>query len=110
MTTRLRQNNALQKEAEAVLAAIDAEQPPATAMTSGEIDELTGFLHNLVKDDRNAARSRSFYNSFVDSITLDGEELLISYNPNRLLTPNTDVVRSKRKWRPKLDSNQRPPD
>lgn len=102
MTTRLRQNNALQKEAEAVLVAIDAEQPPATAMTSGEIDELTGFLHNLVKDDRNAARSRSFYNSFVDSITLDGEELLISYNPNRLLTPNTDVVRSKRKWRPVL--------
>ncbi len=110
MTTRLRQNNAKQKDAEAALAAIDAERPPASSMTSVEIDELTGFLHNLVKDDQNAARTRSFYNSFVDSITLDGEELLVSYNPNRLLAPPKEVVRSKRKWRPKLDSNQRPPD
>ncbi len=110
LTIRLRRNNADQKAADQLLAEIDAEQAPTKSMTTEEVNELVAFLHNLVRDNQNAARSRSFYNSFVDSITLDGEELMISYNPNRLIAPTVQVVRSQRNWRPKLDSNQRPPD
>lgn len=102
LTGRLRTNNGQQKSAEAELQAIDAERPPATGMTAADIDELTGFLHSLVKSDGNAARARSFYGSFVDNITLAGEDLLINYNPNRLLAPKIDAVRSRKNWRPEL--------
>lgn len=107
LTQRLRGNNAKVRLAEAELEAIDAEQAPVS-LDQGDVDDLVEFLHAQMKSADHAKRARAFYKNFISSVVLDGAELVINYSPSTLLSPKD--VQSRQTWRPKLDSNQRPPD
>ncbi|MFX5777126.1 hypothetical protein ABTE06_23140, partial [Acinetobacter baumannii] len=54
---------------------------------------------------------RHFFASFVDKIVVEGEALVIKYQPQKLMNHGlSTVVHSGDRWLPDLDSNQGPAD
>ncbi len=106
---RLRANNAAIKDAENALAAIDVEKQTTRNIDQPEIEEIGMFLRAALRDAGNAAKAREFYRGFHQTIVMREDEAEIHYDPARLIAQSAPV-RSTVRWRPKLDSNQRPPD
>ena len=109
LTQRLRANNAAVKDAEASLAQLDAEQAPSRAIDASELEAIGEFVRTAMLDAENAHAAREFYRGFIETIVVVDGEAEIRYDSARVLAHGVPV-RSTVKWRPKLDSNQRPPD
>jgi site-specific DNA recombinase len=100
LTQRLRENSEQIKAYEAEQAGIREDLP--TAAPAIDIEEIAGFMRTLLSNPENAPRARTFYASFINTIAVNGSEVVIDYDPARLLvaTPARGVT-----WRGSQSAN-----
>ena len=91
---------------------IKLEEEPTGPLDAPELDvqEVTGMLRGLVENCEDPKKLRTFMGSFVEKITVAGEEVAVYYNEGRMMSIGGAMVSSERKWLLNLGSNQGPTD
>jgi len=100
LTERLRENNAQAKSLESQIAALDAEEAPAQAVDTGDLDALAAEMRSLFTESGSASRLRSFYQSFIGGIVVRGDSAAIDYIPSAIVAVAGagTVVHRREKW------------
>jgi site-specific DNA recombinase len=108
---RLSERKAQIKELERELAKIEAEQPPQSFLSDSNLDELSAALVGIIKTSENPKKVRAFFQSFIESIYIQKDRLVIKYDPAKLVMVRPGkVVPSNVLWLPGTGSNRRPSD
>jgi site-specific DNA recombinase len=111
LTTRLRELKDQRDRVEARLIKIEEEDMPETIVNDIEVGEMAEILRDIVKTTNDPKRLRLFFSSFIKEINVEADCVLINYDKSRLINrTGFDVVPSKARWLPDLDSNQGPAD
>lgn len=113
LTHRLRQHNEERKLLEQQLAQVEAEQQPAVRVTEEDVRQLATALVDIIKTSERPARIRTFFSSFIEGVTIEDEQVVIQYDPSRLvtMTPQKEVMVPRTvMWLPGTGSNRRPSD
>lgn len=108
---RLRANKDQVRKLEQSLADLDAEDAPIPEISDVDVDEVRQVMQSLFDDTASVAALRTYFRSFIQGVKIEDDEVAITYDPGFILqVAGKGEVHRKVKWRPKLDSNQRPPD
>jgi site-specific DNA recombinase len=103
----------LNKQIEALgvtLATLEDEKDPVLTISDEDIVAATASLRNLVTTESSVATARTFFSSFVKTITVNEDRVVINYDPAKIMNHEQSIVHSKDYWLPDLDSNQGPAD
>ncbi len=96
---RLKANKEAIRELELRVVAIDLETPPVIDVHDHELDELRTGLINAIKASPNAQKVRGFFASFIDSIEIREEDLMVVYRPEAMVKgTTTEMVPSNLNW------------
>jgi site-specific DNA recombinase len=99
LSGRLQENNARIRAIGAELEQLRDTRSPALEVDDEFLHDVGNFLRDALQKADNAARARAFYNEFVRGITVGEEDVVIEYDPARLVSqPGT--VRSTVIWLP----------
>ena len=111
ITVRLREIKAEIEGATRALADLDSAHDPEINISEDMIGQATAVLRAIITDCEDPIVVRQFFASFVDKIVVEGEALVIKYQPQKLMNHGlSTVVHSDVGWLPDLDSNQGPAD
>ena len=97
---RLRSNNASIRKLTTELTLAEQEQPPQLDITEKDLSELSELLIDIIKTTNNPSKVRSFFRSFINSIQLKDDEIFVEYRPEALISANSGIVHSEKKWLP----------
>lgn len=104
LTRRLRENNAQLKKLEEQRVALDAELPPRIDIAEEDLVDLADALIAVIKSEDNPAKTRALFSDFIQQITVEGPNVRIEYDPQRLLgalpAATCRVVPSTSNWLP----------
>ncbi|NDP60042.1 MAG: hypothetical protein GZ090_11865 [Oxalobacteraceae bacterium] len=95
---------------EGSLLVLEDEKDPVLDISADDIATATESLRLLVTEEASAATARTFFSSFVKKIEIQAEQVVIKYDPAKIMNHESSVVHSKNWWLPDLDSNQGPAD
>lgn len=109
LTKRLRENKEAIKGLEQEIAQIDATPPPHVGTIDAWAAEIGASMRDILSQPENALQARTFYRTFITRIESKEADLVIHYEPTRLLT-QTGPVPSAVIWLPEQGSNLRPSD
>lgn len=98
LTARLRENNAEMKALEAAALAAEAEIDEPVDMGRVDFAEIAGELRGLLLEGTDPNRLRSFYATFIQSVTVTGLEARIQYDPAKLIAAVNPAVHSFQIW------------
>ncbi len=110
ITLRLREIKAEMLEIESHLVRLESIEDPDLDLSPDAIAEATETLRTLVTESEDPIAVRTFFASFVKTVTWERERLVIKYLPSKLMNHGFSVVHSENSWLPDLDSNQGPAD
>ena len=110
LAPRLRSNNETIRKLNTELAVAETEKPPQLEISETDLTELSELLVDIIKTTNNPGKVREFFKTFIHSITLQDNEIKVKYRPEALITVNSEIVPSERKWLPLPDSNGGPAD
>ncbi len=79
---------------------LDLEAAPDLEVLDVDVVEVSHFLGGLIRSKERAAQKRVFFANFIDSITLTGDHVKISYKADRLVNPRGLGVHSRDGWLP----------
>lgn len=98
LTARLRENNAELKALEAAAVKAEAEIDEPVDMARVDFTEVAEELRALLLEGVEPNRLRSFYATFIQSITVTGLEARIQYDPAKLIAAGFPAVHSFQNW------------
>ena len=107
---RLRSNNAAIRKLTTELTLAEQQQSPELEITEQDLSELSELLIDIIKTTKNASKVRTFFRTFIHSIQLRDEDIFVEYRPEALISANSGIVPSEKKWLPLPDSNGGPAD
>ncbi|MFJ3316845.1 recombinase family protein [Herbaspirillum huttiense] len=111
LTIRLRQTKTEIEGAKKALAELDGTEIPELNINEAMLAKATAALRGIVTECDDPIIVRQFFASFVDKIVVEGDALVIKYQPQKLMNHGlSTVVHSGDRWLPDLDSNQGPAD
>lgn len=99
LSTRLRENNARERAIQNELEQLQRERAPMLEVDEDFLRDVGNFLREALQKADNAARARAFYNEFVRGITVGEADVVIEYDPARLVA-QPGAVRSSVIWLP----------
>tara|TARA_Y200000002_G_scaffold383069_1_gene402963 strand:+ start:991 stop:2613 length:1623 start_codon:yes stop_codon:yes gene_type:complete len=100
LAPRLRSNNETIRKLNTELAVAETEKPPQLEISETDLTELSELLVDIIKTTNNPGKVREFFKTFIHSITLQDNEIKVKYRPEALITVNSEIVPSERKWLP----------
>lgn len=100
LAPRLRSNNETIRKLNTELAVAETEKPPQLEISETDLTELSELLVDIIKTTSNPGKVREFFKTFIHSITLQDNDIKVKYRPEALITVNSEIVPSERKWLP----------
>ena len=111
ITVRLREIKAEIEGATKALQDLESADSPELTISEDMLAQATDALRAIIIECDDPIIVRHFFASFVDKIVVEGEALVIKYQPQKLMNHGlSTVVHSGDRWLPDLDSNQGPAD
>lgn len=98
LTDRLRANNAEVKAIEQEIAQLDVAEPPSNVAEMPDLDDLAADIRSIFTETANAARVRSFYQSFISEIVVGATDAEIRYIPGAVISTGGKAVHRFSKW------------
>lgn len=92
LTARMRDNKAAMQQLRDEIAAVDATPPPRVGAIDEWAEEIGGTMRDMLSHPEHAARARTFYRTFITRIEYTAPDLVIHYEPARLLTQSGPVL------------------
>jgi len=100
LAPRLRSNNETIRKLNTELAVSETEKPPQLEISETDLTELSELLVDIIKTTNKPGKVREFFKTFIHSIMLQDNEIKVKYRPEALITVNSEIVPSERKWLP----------
>ncbi len=111
LTVRLRALNEQIKSIEVALTTLEEQPAPEMVLDEAELHELGDFLRQTIEECANPKKVRAFFASFIETVVVNGPDVVINYRPDRLIDKRRfDVVHSGARWLPDQGSNLGPAD
>lgn len=85
---------------EASLLVLESEEDPILNISEADIVSATASLRLLVTEESSVATARTFFSSFVKKIVIEAEQVVIKYDPAKIMNHESSVVHSKNWWLP----------
>lgn len=100
LTDRLRELKTQIENWEMNLVELEAQEDPQLDISDADIEEATAALRDVVLNCQDPVTVRTFFGSFVNKVTVEGDRAVIEYDPTKLMNHGNSVVHSKNKWLP----------
>lgn len=103
MGPRLRELNGEIKVLEASLDALESQPVPISKIDDVQLAQVAAFVREMVEGCQEPKKIREFLGSFIEKVTITGDEALIRYHPSKLVNSSGwDAVQSGGNWLPDL--------
>jgi DNA invertase Pin-like site-specific DNA recombinase len=76
------------------------ERPPTRELNEIDAEEMRAFMVDMIKNPSNPARIREYLQSFIESIVIDRDDVVINYYPEAIVSTDGKEVHSRAGWLP----------